>query len=102
VDPVPLTEYASNYQTVISEAQDPDTPQTPENESTEIEDHPPLQPSASSQLFQNFFLPTSRSIISSSSENEKTVYFSSMGPDDLPGLKAWTLVGVRFNDFHAP
>jgi hypothetical protein len=71
-------------------------PPSPDMESSETESHQVLlnNDNCSSPLlvFDQYFLPLSSSIITSMSENDQIVYTCSKGPDDLPGLKAWTLV----------
>lgn len=65
-------------------------PQSPDSESLEIEPLRELHPCSSSSLFERYLVPTS--IINCISEDGHDVYTSTKGPDDLPGLKAWTLV----------
>lgn len=70
-------------------------PQSPDVESSDIDSiSSTLNHSVSSQLFQKYFISPSTSIISNIIENDQNVYICSKGPDDLPGLKAWTLVSI--------
>jgi hypothetical protein len=67
-------------------------PPSPDIESSETDSHPTLTTCSSSQLFDQYFVPLSSTIITSKNENDQILYTCAKGPDDLPGLKAWTLV----------
>lgn len=68
-------------------------PQSPDHESSSLDFHEDF--TLSSGLLDGYFLPIEKSIISLRSENNSTVYTCSKGPDDLPGLKAWTLTSLK-------
>jgi hypothetical protein len=72
-------------------------PQSPDHESSSLDFHQELtSSSSSSSLLDDYFLPLEKSIITTRTENNcTTVYTCSKGPDDLPGLKAWTLTSMK-------
>jgi hypothetical protein len=71
-------------------------PQSPDHESSSLDFHQELTSSSSSSLLDDYFLPLEKSIITTRTENNcTTVYTCSKGPDDLPGLKAWTLTSMK-------
>jgi hypothetical protein len=80
-------------------------PQSPDHESSYLDSHPSSHdhlsstssPPTDTQLLldgHSFFLPLETSIITAKTENHETIYTCSKGPDDLPGLKAWTLTSA--------